>query len=164
MAAGMYSYGSEARELEYDASLEAQRRREEARNAKRQKALAESKRRRAIRKNAIKALLVMTAILAVIMIREAQIDMLCGKISAMEKTKENLDAIVTEKEINLSGSMDLKVIEDIATSKLGMKKPDQSQYVYIKMDKSDSGQILDETKVKKDGIFEKIGKLLEYLY
>lgn len=163
MAAVRYNYGTEARELEYGASLEAQRRREEAENAKRRKKLAAEKKQRGVRTKAVKSLVVITAILALIMIREAQIDMLCGKISAKEKEAENLYAVVTEREMHLSGALDLKMVEETATSKLGMKKPDQSQYIYIDMAEPDSGQVLKDSD-NGGSITDKIKGLLEYLY
>ncbi len=163
----MYNFGTEARELEYSASLEVQRKREAAENARRKKRAEEARQMRILKAKAVRTLFIVSAVLAIILIREAQIDRLCGQISTKEKELENLDAIVTEKEMYLSGALDLKMVEETAMSRLGMKKPDQSQYVYIDMDKADKGEVLKETDGKKnafESFFEKVKRVLEYLY
>ncbi|MCD8049491.1 MAG: hypothetical protein LUG52_07825 [Clostridia bacterium] len=154
----MYNYGSEARELEYGEELEEQRRQEEA--AARKAARLENKRR----KKAVKWLAIVAVMLGIVMAREAQISGLCGQINTKKSEMENLEAVVTEKEMALSGALDLNMIEEAATTRLGMKKPDQSQYVYIEIEDENSGTVLAETKETGIGaLIEAIKNLLSYL-
>ncbi len=163
----MYNYGSEARRLEYAEELEIEERREEKENRERRARIMAEKRRRAAHTRAIRTLIIIAAILCVIMVENARIDKLCGEVSAKSKELDNLQAVVTEKEMYLSGALDLNMVESIATSRLGMKKPDQAQYVYVQLNSSDAGEVLSKPEGENKGFTAFINKvkiLLEYLY
>lgn len=159
----MYNYGSEAREIEYSsfeaASIE---------GGKKQKREAEIENRvEALKKKAIKTLVIISAMLAVVMIREARIDQLCGQISNIEGEIHSLNAMITEREMSLSYQMDMNNIDQIAVTRLGMKKPDASQYVYINVQKDNGGEILVDNMNGNGGFSAFLNKakiLLEYLY
>ncbi len=161
----MYNYGSEAREIEY--SLENTEKRE-VKLSKRQKTEAYIEARiEALKKKSIATLVIIAAILAVVMIREARIDQLCGQISNVEQDIYKLNAMITEREMHLSYQLDMNNIDEIAVSRLGMKKPDASQYIYIDVEKNNGGEILVDNRAGSNGFSAFVNKakiLLEYLY
>jgi cell division protein FtsL len=161
----MYNYGSEAREIEYSAEvtndnavkLSKRQRMEAYVNARIDK----------LKKKAITTLVIVAAILAVVMIREARIDQLCGQISNIEDDIYDLNAMITEREMHLSYQLDMNNIDEIAVSRLGMKKPDASQYIYIDVQKNVGGEILMKDNSAGNGFSAFVNKakiLLEYLY
>lgn len=159
----MYNYGSEAVELANNEDFEINTVKTESRAKVRMSA----QKSEAMKKNALKALGVTAAVLAVVMAREAQIDKLCGEISKEEKAIGQLDAMIAEKEIYLSGQFDLNMIEEIAVSRLGMQKPDPTQRVEIAIKTEEGGEILTEQTETGTGFSAFINKaknLLEYLY
>lgn len=161
----MYNYGSEAREFEYVPAAEAKK---EVKVSKKQreKAYVEAKIEK-MKRSAIKSLVIVAAILAVVMIREAKIDQLCGQISRIEDDIYSLNAMITEREMHLSYQLDMNNIDEIAVSRLGMKKPDSSQYIYIDVHKNNGGEILVNDRAGSNGFSAFVNKakiLLEYLY
>ena len=160
----MYNYGSEALELEYLEPLKTEEQ-EAKKKSKREERIAQ--RIEELKKSALKSLAVVSVILTVIMVREAQIDKLCGQITNKEKEVENLNAVITEKEIYISGKMNINTIEDIAINELGMVKPTAEQTVTIDIRKEDGGEVLVEEPATNGGFAAFINKakiLLEYLY
>ncbi|MGM9552144.1 MAG: hypothetical protein ACI3XA_07815 [Clostridia bacterium] len=158
----MYNYGSEARNIEETKAFEGSSvkvSREQKRKALMNKRVEEMKR------SALKSLVVIALLLTVVMAREAKIDQLCGQISAKEATLKNVSAVITEKEMQLTGKMDLNMIEEIAVTRLGMKKPDR--ILEIDVAREDGGEILTEDATVNSGFTAFINKtktLLEYLY
>ena len=161
----MYNYGSAAREIEYSTPLDPKK---EVKASKKQRteAYIEAK-LEAFKKKAIKTLVIVAAILAVVMIREAKIDQLCGQVSNLEGDIYKLNAMITEREMHLSYQLDMNNIDEIAISRLGMKKPDSSQYIYINVEKNNGGEILMNDRAVNNGFSAFMNKakiLLEYLY
>lgn len=158
----MYNYGSEARELEYGfEATEVTAAKEDKKRAQREMQIEQLKRK------ALKTLAIVAALLAIVMAREAQIDKLCGEISKKEESIENLNAVITQKEMQLSGKMDMNIIEQAAVERLGMEKPSSKQYVPLTVEKHDSGQVLTEESSQSSGFAAVVSKakiLLEYLY
>lgn len=161
----MYNYGSEAREIEYSYSNVTKKENE---LSKKQKVEAYVEARiEAFKKKAITTLVIVAAILAVVMVREARIDQLCGQISNIEDDIYSLNAMITEREMHLSYQLDMNNIDSIAVSRLGMKKPDASQYIYIDVQKNNGGEILMNENMEANGFSNFMNKakiLLEYLY
>ena len=164
MLSPMYNYGSEAKAIEYTEGF-----------AGREVKVTKAKKKQAhidvrvemFKRKALRTLAVVAALLAVVMAREAQIDKLCGQISKKEASLENLNAVIVEKEMQLSGQMDITMIEDAAVQRLGMTKPNSNQYVSIAIDKHDGGEVLTENSTQNNGFTAFINKakiLLEYLY
>jgi cell division protein FtsL len=163
----MYSYGSEAYELEYTSFREEESAKEALAIEERRKKAAEERKGRLFRIRAVRSLGILTMIIAIYMVRQAQIIQLCGEKSTLEKEVDNLQAVVTEKEMSLWGTLDQNTIEEVATTKLGMKKPDATQYVYIQLDGADRGEVLASATNSGKGFSAFINKvkiLLEYLY
>lgn len=158
----MYNYGSEAIELERE-YFES----DEVTVSENKKVFAkDAARTEYMKKKALKSLAAIAAALAVLMMREARIDKLCGEISKEEKAIGKLDAMIAEKEIYLSGQLDLNMIEEIAVTRLGMQKPDASQRVEIAIKTEEGGEILTEETESGTGFSAFINKakiLLEYL-
>lgn len=160
-----YNYGSEARELEYVPSVETKK---EVAVSKKQKGRTKAEAKiEAFKRSAIKTLVIIAGILAVVMIREAKIDQLCGQITNVEDDIYSLNAMITEREMHLSYQLDMNNIDEIAVSRLGMKKPDSSQYIYINVHKNNGGEILVDDRAGSNGFSAFVNKakiLLEYLY
>lgn len=160
----MYNYGSEAREIEYTEGFEG------SVITADKKAKAEAARQVRIEKlkrQALKSLAVIAMLLAVAMAREAQIDKLCGEIARKEDSIHNINAIITQKEMQLSGHTDMNIIEKAAEERLGMQKPVSDQYMVIALNKHDGGEVLTEDTTNAGGMaafFNKAKILLEYLY
>ncbi len=161
----MYNYGSEARNLEYGFENVPESGAKISKKAKTE-AYIEA-RIEAFKKKSIATLVVIAAILAVVMIREARIDQLCGQISNVEDDIYKLNAMITEREMHLSYQLDMNNIDEIAVTRLGMKKPDTSQYIYIDVQKNNGGEILVDNRAGSNGFSAFMNKakiLLEYLY
>ncbi len=160
----MYNYGSEAVRLEYTRGFEGK----EVAVDKETKAMAEREVKvEKIKRTALKSLAVIAVLLAVTMIREAQIDKLCGEITKKENSIHNINAVIIEKEIQLSGQTDINIIEKAAEERLGMRKPVSDQYMAISLNKHDGGEVLTQDSTNKSGVasfFNKAKILLEYLY
>ena len=157
----MYNYGSEARAMKYsnsaDGLVEVKGNRLAVRGAQMD----------AFKKTALKTLAILTAILAVMLIREAQIDQLCGQKDNINKEIGSLEALIMEKEMHLSYQLDMNNVDQVAVSVLGMKKPDASQYVYINVEKDNGGEILVTENATGNSFSAFINNakiLLEYLY
>ena len=78
-----------------------------------------------------------------------------------EKTKEELEILRkenTQLKISIQNSLNLSNVEKIASSKLGMKKIDDSQKVYVNLPKKDYVEPASENVVivKEKGILQKI--------
>ncbi len=158
----MYNYGSEAKNLDETPVFNADK--VKVNKSSRKRAIMEEKIEE-MKRSALKALVVIAALLAIVMIREAKIDQLCGQISGREGTLKNISAVVTEKEMQLTGQMDLNMIEEIAVTRLGMKKPDK--IIEIDVVKNDGGEVLVEESTMNSTFAAFIGRtktLLEYLY
>lgn len=160
----MYNYGSVATNLDTKESFKGDTvkvSKEAKRSAQRAAKIEEMK------KKALRSLAVIAAVLTVVMVREAQIDKLCGEIAREEEAIGKLDAMITEKEMYLSGQFDLNMIEEIAVTRLGMQKADPSQRVEIAIKTEEGGEILTEETETSTGFSAFINKakiLLEYLY
>ncbi len=161
----MYNYGSEAFELEYTEPFDNSEVIRKAKETKREVQIARQVEE--LKKKALKALMVVAVILTVIMAREAQIDKLCGQITREKDEIANLNAVITEKEMYISGKMNINTIENIAINELGMVKPDKENTVTIDIVKEDGGEVLTEEPTGQGGFAAFINKakiLLEYLY
>ena len=75
----------------------------------------------------------------------------------MEKLKENLEtvnSVVVKSEYELEKNIDLKKIEEIAVTKLGMQRPEKHQLVYISMKNNDYCEVKEDES--KGGFLAKI--------
>lgn len=159
----MYNYGSSARKFEYDNYDSAEKEIVNTKGNPSKRSVQIDK----MQKTALKYLAVAAVLLGVLMARDAQIDQLCGKITRVEDNIYEMSAIITEKEMQLSGQMDVNLIEKEAVERLHMVKPTEDMYVNIKVNKIDGGELLTEQSTQSEGFAAFINKakiLLEYLY
>lgn len=166
VVAEMYNYGTEARELETETANSLKVRRA---NKVQSSQIYDERYRRAVevlKKKAIRTLVIITAILTVIMIRQGQITALCGQSTKITNEINNLNALIMEKEMERSYQLDMNNIEMIAVSRLGMIKPSTAQYVYIDVQKNTGGEILvsDDAQGGFAAFVNKAKILLEYFY
>lgn len=63
------------------------------------------------------------------------------KISSLEKQLATAESITCQKTFDLESEFDLKTIEEIATTKLGMQRPEKYQIVYLNINKEDSVEV-----------------------
>ncbi|MCX7715613.1 MAG: cell division protein FtsL [Clostridia bacterium] len=63
------------------------------------------------------------------------------QIAKLQKQLAEAEALTCQKMFELEQSVDLKTVEDIATTKLGMQRPEKYQIVYINVKKEDSTEV-----------------------
>lgn len=162
----MYVHGSEAVAIsdfrihknDYD-------RAEKQRAEKRKRARAKI----ALRKKRAKALLAaftVFAAAAVMLLRYGQIAALCQEVSLQKDELSAMSARVTEKEMEMERSLDLRVIEREAQTRLGMVRPQKNQIIYVSLGSPDTSEVLHSPREEGSvlGFINKIGAFLEYLY
>ena len=96
-----------------------------------------------------------------LLLSNAQILEKNAKISELEAKLENINAQVVAGEFKIERDMDLRRIEEEATTRLGMQRPTKAQTVYINMGNCDYA----ETRTKAEGknLFSAIAdNVLEY--
>ena len=82
-----------------------------------------------------------------------------------EMKKEN-----SRLRMEIDSSMDLKKVQELAESKLGMHKPDMFQTIYLAVPKSDFTKVAEQYAVKNESngslekVFNKIGELTKILF
>lgn len=86
--------------------------------------------------------------------RFAYLNEIDQEITKIEKQLFLVEASNKQKTLKMEESMDLKKLEEVATSQLGMTKPSKNQVVYVEVTNQDSAEILHLEK--KEGIFSKI--------
>ena len=74
------------------------------------------------------------------------------EISKLQKQLAAAESVTCQKTFNLENSIDLKTVEDVATNKLGMKRPEKYQTIYINVEKNDSTEI---TAKEVEGVSKK---------
>lgn len=138
---------------------------------KRQKIMMEKARKNAANKvKVICAVLVIFAISCTVLYRNVSIIQAASKVNALTGELEDLKSINTKKELSLEQSLDLKYVEEVATRKLGMKRPDKFQTVYIDVTQSNYAEVASNAAGEKEnfhGAFSVIKQgavnVLEYL-
>ncbi len=75
------------------------------------------------------------------------------KISELEKKLASAESVTCQKTFELENTVDLKTIEEIATTKLGMQRPEKYQIVYVNVNKADNTEV---TAKEVEGVGNKI--------
>lgn len=75
------------------------------------------------------------------------------KISELEKQLATAESVTCQKTFDLENTVDLKTIEEIATTKLGMQRPEKYQVVYVNVNKADNTEV---TANEVEGVGNKI--------
>jgi len=122
------------------------------------------KRKKAAIANAL-SIMIFTSLAFCLLFRYALITEQCSEVARLKTQLEDTNSIMVEKEFDRDRQIDLKTIEQIATSKLGMKRPEKYQIVYIDLENDDYAQVIQ--KDKNQGslgiIMGGLSKVLEYL-
>ena len=117
-----YSYGTGARKLEQETTI---------RHRKVQKSA------RKLDKSFALCFAVAAALAFTLLGRYALITEKTAKIESLKAELEVVNSMVVSEEFKLEKDIDLKKVEEIATGKLGMQRPEKHQLVYISMDNHD---------------------------
>ena len=116
--------------------------------------------------NAKKKFLVLFAVVFVVLLGLSYRNSLINeKFSQKEQLKEKLSSMQKENNqlrVNIESSLNLTNIEKLAKEKLGMKKLDNSQKVYVSLPKEDYIEVASEEVVIKDetSIWQKIWEII----
>jgi len=108
----------------------------------------ELKKRKAVKKGKSKArrtrgvktvfgILAVTALAFLLLFRYAMITEKTAQVQKLTAELQNVDSYIVQKECEMEQSLDLKKVEEIATTKLGMQRPEKHQLVYIDMNNKD---------------------------
>ena len=156
-----YSYGSSAHDLD---ALERMHE-EQSKKAKKKKQLAHKKNQRRVL-----SIIAITFVLAfLVLYRNALIIQKSDTTDKLQAELTHLQSQNAESEMKLKEKINLQYVEEMATTKLGMKRPDKYQTVYVNVVQNDYAEISDEYKNKNsyEGALSTINRgsfnLLEYL-
>lgn len=75
------------------------------------------------------------------------------KIKSLEKELAELQSYTSQKKFELEKDIDLKIIEETATARLGMKRPDKNQIVYVNVKQTDNCEL---TSGEVEGMANKV--------
>ncbi len=156
-----YSYGSSAFNLDAMEKMH-----------KEQSIKAEKKKQIAHKKNQRKVLSIITIafILAfTVLYRNALIIQKSDTTDKLQAELTHLQSQNAQTEMKLKEKVNLQYVEEMATTKLGMKRPDKYQTVYVNVVQNDYAEISEEYKTKNyyKGALSTVNRgsfnLLEYL-
>ena len=78
--------------------------------------------------------------------RYSEITEKTARIESLKKEYETVSSQVVAKNFELERNIDLKKIEEIATTKLNMQRPEKHQLVYVNMNNCDYCEVSEESK------------------
>ena len=81
------------------------------------------------------------AIACTVLFRNVSIIRAASSVNALTGELEDLKSMNTKKELSLEESLNLNYVEEVATRKLGMKKADNFQTVYIDVMQNDYAEV-----------------------
>ena len=111
--------------------------------------------RKYIRSNILSILLI-TSLAFVLLARYAIITEKTTRLTNLKAEYESANSVVVQKEFNLEREVDLQKIEEIATTRLGMQRPEKHQMVYITMNNSDYTEKEETGNKSGGGLFASI--------
>lgn len=110
-------------------------------------------------------LVLCSALLMIVVLRYAKINELEKDILIAKQTYETLYSENTTEKVQLQGAIDLNEIEQIASTKLGMVSPDQSQIVNIRVSVDNHARVLSASPEKETEHSESfMSNILSYLH
>lgn len=89
-----------------------------------------------------------------ILYRAVTITAMTNEITKKEKQLSDLQAANQQTSLEIDRSLDLKKIEETATQRLGMRRPEKFQMVYVDLEKVD---YVEHTAKSEGNLFTKIG-------
>ena len=121
--------------------------------------------RKSVRSN-ILGILIITSLAFLLLARYAIITEKTARLTKLRAEYETAEGVVVQKEFNLEREVDLKKIEEIATTRLNMQRPEKHQMVYINMNNSDYTETADLKTMSGGGFFASVAggihKIVEY--
>ncbi|MGE4283691.1 MAG: hypothetical protein AB7G87_08215 [Clostridia bacterium] len=116
----------------------------------------------------ISGIFICFAIAFCILLRYVSITEASNKIDGYKRQLSDIQRVNEQMQVEIDRSIDLKKVEEIARTKLEMRKPEKYQIVYVKLDRSDYAEIveLQEHKLQNRNItriVNAISNVLEYL-
>ncbi len=160
-----YTNGSSAYSLDkYDIENYYTKKRINEEEAKKARAVRSAK----LRMRTIAAILAVFAVACTILYRNVAIIEASTEAQQLEEKLTTLQAANTKLNYELKKEVDLKKVEEIATTKLGMKRPDKHQTVYVDVTQKNYAEVKNSTADKTlSGTFsvikQKVINVLEYL-
>ena len=103
---------------------------------KAKKGVSKKHRTREMRKNVL-AFIIVTGLAFVLLFRYACITEMSSRLTRLKGEYDEIQSVAVAKEFELEQEIDLKKVEEIATSQLGMQRPEKHQIVYVDMQNSD---------------------------
>ena len=100
------------------------------------KGVSKKQKSRAYRKKAVMVIMV-TALAFILLFRYAAITEMTSRLAAMKAEYDSVSSLAVSKECALRETVDLRKVEQIATTELGMQRPEKHQIVYINMQNTD---------------------------
>lgn len=90
-----------------------------------------------------------------------------AEISALEKQLAEAEAVTSQKAFDLDHKIDLATVEEEATSRLGMKRPEKYQTVYVNVSREDVtektvGEVENAENALGDWLKGVIGNIVEF--
>ncbi|MBO4897259.1 MAG: hypothetical protein J5590_03070 [Clostridia bacterium] len=101
-------------------------------------------------------ILVVTSLAFLLLARYAIITEKTTRLTKLRAEYETANSMVVQKEFDLEREVDLQKIEEIATTKLGMQRPEKNQMVYITMDNSDYTEKAESVDASRGGFFASV--------
>lgn len=129
--------GTSAYQLEYDRVTATQ---VDMRAKKRR----ERKRKFVARVKLMSCLAVIFAVACAVLYGNARIIQASSQVSELQAELEQVKEDNNQKMLDLEKSLDLKKVEEIATTQLGMKRPEKYQIVYVDVQQSDYGEVTNQ--------------------
>lgn len=153
-------HGSSALKLERQASVK-----KNVKTVKRTRKVSAAAKRKSAFTNFL-CIIAITAMAFCMLYRYAQITEKSSQVALLKNELEEAESAIVQKQFELERSVDLKTIESVAISRLGMQTPDKQQIVYIDMKNEDFVEV--DEKPVISGVFgsiiSSITKLVEYLH
>ena len=156
-----YSYGSSAHNLEVMEKMH----KEQSIKAEKQKQISRKKNQRKVL-----SIITIAFILAfTILYRNALIIQKSDTADKLQTKLTHIQSQNAQTEMKLKEKVNLQYVEEMATTKLGMKRPDKYQTVYVNVVQNDYAEISEDYKDKNsyEGALSAINRgsfnLLEYL-
>lgn len=122
-----------------------------------------------LRNRLVCAIMVVFAIACTILYRNTMIIQAVSTVDALTSQLNDIKNTNTKRELQLERSLDLNYVEEVATRKLGMKRPDKFQTVYVDVTQDNYAEVMMPSSVDNSfhGAFSVItdgmSNVLEYL-
>ena len=110
------------------------------------------------------------AVAFIMLLRYVAITEASSNVDRLKKELANLQSANQHMQVQIDGSVDLKKVEEVAINKLGMRRPEKYQTVYVNLKQTDYAEVVGgkKGKAKTQGnfglIMNSITNVLEYLY